>query len=295
VKNSYRENSLTAGRIAGEVRALGKALIQPGASYNDIIAQILALIAAKGAFPAFPPQMALNEVAAHYLPLPDQDIIFSDQLVKLDVGVCVQGAIGDCAVTVDLSGKKQHLIDAAEEALKRAQESVRVGLPLSELGAIIEEAITARGLQPVRNLCGHGLGFYKVHTPPLVPNCKDRSKGVIQPGMTFAIEPFATDGKGWIREEGTATIFSVTKQKAAPSTESSHLLKALSAWKGLPFSLHDALRLAPESALHDLLDAGIVSDYPPLVEIERGWVAQAENTLLVDPQGRVTVTTLVLA
>lgn len=295
MKESYKQNFLQAGRIAKEVRAFGKALIQRGASYNHIIAQILSKIAELGAVPAFPPQMALNEVAAHYLPQPQEDVILSHQIVKLDVGICFQGAIGDCAVTVDLSGTHQRLIDAAEAALKSAEEIIRVGLPIREIGKIIEETITSRGLQPVRNLCGHGLGFYKVHTAPLIPNYHDRSKGVIQPGMTFAIEPFVTTGKGLIHEQGDATIFSMLKNKPAPSPQSRELLETIQEWKGLPFSLHEIVKGQEEArarrALTELVSSGILGGYPPLVEISEGWVAQAENSVLVDEKGTVTITT----
>jgi methionyl aminopeptidase len=293
MKESYKQHFLQAGRIAKEVRAFGKSLIQTGASYNNIIAQILAKIAELGAVPAFPPQMALNEVAAHYLPQPQEDVILSDQIVKLDVGICFQGAIGDCAVTVDLSGTHQQLIDAAEAALKHAEEIIRVGLPIREIGKIIEETITARGFQPVRNLCGHGLGFYKVHTAPLIPNYHDHSKGIIQPGMTFAIEPFATTGKGLIHEQGEATIFSLLKNKPASSPQAQELLETIQGFKGLPFSLHEVVQGQEEArrALAQLVSSGIVGGYPPLVEISGGWVAQAENSVLVDEKGVVTITT----
>lgn len=293
MKESYKQNFLRAGSIAQEVRSFGKSLIQKGASYNTIIAHILSKIAELGAIPAFPPQMALNAVAAHYLPQPQEDIILSDQLVKLDVGVCFHGAIGDCAVTVDLSGQHQHLIDAAEAALKQAGDIIRVGLPIREIGAIIEETITARGLQPVRNLCGHGLGFYKVHTAPLIPNYRDYSKGVIQPGMTFAIEPFVTTGEGLIHEQGEATLFSLLKSKPAGSPQARALVDSLHRFQGLPFALHDLEHGREETrkVLAELVSLGLVGSYPPLVEVSSGWVAQAENSILVDDKGVVTITT----
>jgi methionyl aminopeptidase len=102
MNQKYRENFLKAGQFAAQVRAFGKALIRPGASYNEVMRKINQKIIDLGARAAFPPQIALNQVAAHFLPMPDQDILFSDQVVKLDVGVCFEGAIGDCAVTIDL-------------------------------------------------------------------------------------------------------------------------------------------------------------------------------------------------
>lgn len=296
MKESYKTNFIQAGKIAREVRAFGKSLIVKGASYNEVIRKIYAKIAECGAIPAFPPQIALNEVAAHFLPSPDQDILFSDQLVKLDVGICLDGAIGDCAVSIDLSGKHQHLIDAAELALLAAEKIVRVGLPIRELGAAIEEAITSRGLQPVRNLCGHGLGFFRVHTPPLIPNYADKSKGILQPGMTFAIEPFATNGQGLIHEKGASTLFSLIKKKPGKSPLEETLLTKIDTFHNLPFSLHDLLSCnlplrEVEKGVDSLIAAGLIASYPPLVEIAGGFVAQAENSVLIDPQGNVLITT----
>src|SRR5262245_16761553 len=129
MNKQYKQDFFCAGKLAKEVRAYGKSLILKGASYNEVISQINRNIHELGAKPAFPPQIALNEVAAHFLPSPDEDIVFTDQVIKLDIGVSYNGAIGDCAVTVDLSGRYQSLIDAAEAALANAEKILAVGLP----------------------------------------------------------------------------------------------------------------------------------------------------------------------
>src|SRR5580704_8774317 len=164
MNEQYRQNFLKAGAIARDVRTFGKALIKTGASYNDVIAQVLKKIGELGAIPAFPPQMALDAVAAHFLPQPGYDHIFSKEVVKLDIGVCCEGAIGDCAVTVDLSGQNQTLIDAAEAALANAENILELGLPVREIGKEIARTIASYNLKPVKNLSGHGLGYYRVHT-----------------------------------------------------------------------------------------------------------------------------------
>ena len=296
MKESYKQNFIQAGALAREVRSFGKSLIQKGASYNDVLKKINQKILDLGAIPAFPPQMALNEVAAHFLTEPGEDIIFSDQLVKLDVGVCFNGAVGDCAVTVDLSGKYQHIIDAAEAALLAAEKIIRVGLPIREIGKVIETTILSFGLQPVRNLCGHGLGLYRVHTAPLIPNYDDQCKGYVQPGMTFAIEPFATNGKGMIREKGSSTLFSLLKEKPVSLPLASQLIEKMKTFKALPFCLHDLLSdeillAETKQVLNALVSYGIVGSYPPLVEEANGFVAQAENSVLVDAKGNVLITT----
>lgn len=292
----YKQDFLRAGALASEVRAFGKALIVKGASYNGVIGQIRQKIAELGARPAFPPQIALNDVAAHYLPLPGEDIVFSDQVVKLDVGICYNGAIGDCAVTIDLSGKYQALVDAAEAALLAAEKIIKVGISTCEIGRAIEQEINARGFAPVKNLSGHGLGYYRIHMPPSIPNYDDKSNAIIRPGMTFAIEPFATTGKGFIYDAGNPTIFSFLKTRPLSSPLAKKLLTKIKSFTGLPFALHDLL--APDiniaelqKAVAEMLTAKVIAGYAPLLEKTLGMVAQAENSVLVDKHGQVFITT----
>ena len=296
MKETYKQDFIKAGAIAAQVRAFGKALIIPGASYNAVIKQIYQKIQELGAIPAFPPQIALNDVAAHFLPQPETDIIFSNQLIKLDVGICFNGAIGDCACTVDLSGKYGNIIEAAEAALLNAERIIKVGLPIREIGKIIESTILSFGLKPVRNLCGHGLGFYKIHTAPSIPNCDDRSTGVIKPGMTFAIEPFATNGKGLIYEATNPTLFSFVKARPVQSGFAKALLPKIETFKGLPFSFHNLISedlslIETKLGLNELLALGVIEGYPPLIDEAHGMVAQAENSVLVDKNGQVFITT----
>lgn len=292
----YKKDFIHAGALAHQVRAYGKALIKPGASYNDVIAKINQKIVALGARAAFPPQIALNDVAAHFLPQPDEDIIFSDQIIKLDIGVCYNGAIGDCAVTVDLSGQQQTLVDAVEAALLSAEQSIYVGQPVKEIGRIIEEKIGFYGFSPVRNLAGHGLGYYKIHMPPLIPNYHDKSTAVIKAGMTFAIEPFGTNGKGSIYDAGNPTIFSFVRARSIPLSIKRTLINKIKNFSGLPFAMHDLVGddFSLEEIRHSisiLLKAGVIVGYAPLVEEAHGMVAQAENSVLVDKNGKVFITT----
>ncbi len=292
----YKKDFIHAGMLAKQVRAYGKSLIKKGSSYNNVLSKINQKIISLGARAAFPPQIALNDVAAHFLPQPDEDIIFSEQIIKLDVGICYNGAIGDCAVTIDLSGKYQALVDAAEKALINAEQIIKVGLPVKEIGKIIEDTICSYGLSPVRNLAGHGLGYYKIHTSPMIPNYADQSTAVIKAGMTFAIEPFATNGKGSIFDSGKPTIFSFVPARSVPLTVKRPLIAKMKSFSGLPFAIHDLVdkdfSLAEvRHSIDELLKAGVIVGYAPLVEEGHGMVAQAENSVLVDKNGKVFITT----
>jgi len=296
MNEEYKKDFILAGQIAGAIRKYGKSLIIKGASYNEVITKIRTEIKSLGAIPAFPPQIALDSVAAHFLPMPSHDIIFTNQLVKLDVGVCVNGAIGDCAVSIDLSGKYQHIVDAAEEALKAAESMVKVGVTVSEIGSEIERVITGKGLQPIRNLTGHGLGKYKVHTSPHFPNYNDKSKIALKPGMTFAIEPFATNGAGWIYDAGNATIFSLLKTTNKYIGFVDDVYQNIKQIGKLPFCIHDLITQDTpldivKKALKVMLKDNVIADYGPLIDEKSGVVAQAENSFLIDEEGKVTITT----
>lgn len=296
MNKQYKQDFVRAGAMAREVLAYGKRLIQPGASYNQIIAQVREKIREVGGTPAFPPQMALNDVAAHFLPMPDKEIVLQDQVVKLDVGVSYKGAIGDCATTVDLSGRYHTIVAAAEAALSEAERIIRVGLPLREIGRTIERTIASFGLRPIRNLAGHGLGRHQIHTQPMIPNYDNRSLELIKPGMTFAIEPFATDGRGLIEEAGAAAIFSWVGKGRPQTPLAKSLLATIRSFNGLPFAIHDLIR--PEwpldklrKVLDELQQFEVIYGHAPLIEEPQARVAQAENSVLVDDNGAVVITT----
>jgi methionyl aminopeptidase len=181
-------------------------------------------------------------------------------------------------------------------ALENACNSIKVGMKVCEIGKIIDTTIKSYGLHPVRNLAGHGLGIYKVHMPPTIPNYDDRSTAIIKPGMTFAIEPFATDGEGYIYEVDPARIYAFTANKNAKSVEAKNLLIKIKALKGLPFSLHEILdeNFTLEltiKGIDELMKIGAIDGYGPLIEETGGMVAQFEHSVLVDDEGNVIITT----
>src|SRR3989344_240124 len=142
------DNWRKAGRIAAEALAYGKQLIKPGASLLEVTEKIEKKIHELGGIPAFPAQISCDDIAAHYCAYSDDNIIFKDQLVNLDVGVDVEGAIGDTACCIDLSGKNKKLVDAAEQALNAAVEAVKQKKTLGEIGKAIQTAIESYGFSP---------------------------------------------------------------------------------------------------------------------------------------------------
>ena len=160
------------GRSAGMRR---DQRVEVGASLLDVAEFVEGAIRSRGALPAFPCNISLDRNAAHYTPSPDDKSVFGENMVKLDVGVHVDGYIADAAITVDLSGHDK-LTEASCAGLDAALELVGPGVSTATIGKAIEEAITGYGYKPVSNLTGHGLSRYLAHDEPAVPN-KAMEKG----------------------------------------------------------------------------------------------------------------------
>jgi methionyl aminopeptidase len=176
-----------AGKIAQTCLQYGKSLIVPGASVKEILEKVEQKIHEMGGEPAFPAQISLNATAAHACADFQDETVLSDQVVKIDVGVHRDGYIADNALTVDLSGKYSELLKANREALDAALALVRPGLPISEIGKKVHEIITSYGFSPVRNLSGHGLGHFNVHTKPSIPNFDNGNQNVLEESMVMRL------------------------------------------------------------------------------------------------------------
>lgn len=290
-----KNNFIKAGRISAEALEYGKSLIKKGNSIFDATGKIENKILELGGKPAFPVQFALNEVAAHFcVTEEDRELVFDEQVVSLDLGVHVSGAIGDTAYTVDLSGKYSDLVKAAQKALEEALKIVAAGTELGEIGKIINDTIKGCGFNPVRNLSGHGIDLYNIHTKPTIPNIDNGDKAKLHKGMVFAIEPFATTGAGVVGEKGHPTVFMVEHPRPVRSPITREILKEIANYGGLPFAewwLTRKFGAKAKFALRELNQLGIIHQFPPLVELSSGIVTQAEHSVLIDDEGEVVVLT----
>ncbi len=280
-----------AGKIAAEALEYGKGLIKPGAKLLDVSDLIEKKIEELGAKPAFPCQISCDSIAAHYCADPDDSTVFDKQVCCLDIGVHVDGFIGDTACTVDLSGSYSDLVKASEEALKEAVKIVQIGAVVSEIGKVIQEAISSFGFSPIKNLTGHGLSKFNIHDKPTIPNFDTGDKTVLEKGMVIAIEPFATNGAGMVYEQERANIFSLLQKKPVRSAFAREVLKEIEKYNELPFTTRWLARKTTlpkvNFALRELLRQDIIKQYPPLPEKNKGIVSQAEHSLIVDDKVEV--------
>ena len=117
---------IQAGKIAKEVTDYAKSIIKKDMPLLEIAEKIEAKIIELGAKPAFPVNLGINEVAAHFTPYSDDDTL-ARGLLKVDIGVTVDGWIADTAFSMNLENleENQKLIKASEQALEQALEIYR--------------------------------------------------------------------------------------------------------------------------------------------------------------------------
>ncbi|MFQ5975833.1 MAG: type II methionyl aminopeptidase, partial [Candidatus Hydrothermarchaeales archaeon] len=244
-----------AGIIASEVMEAGLEKIDSGVKLLDVAEFIEKLTVEKGAKPAFPCNISINERAAHYTPVADDKTVFKDgDIVKLDIGMHVEGHIADIARSVLVNGKKNDLIKASEKALEEAIKMIKPGVKTNELGAQIEETIKKAGFLPISNLTGHKLAIYNLHGGLVIPNVKTTHADTIQENDVLAIEPFATDGAGRVVDENDALIFKYLSDRPLRMKESRVILNyAKSNYGNLPFAERWISDLVPKFKLNHAL------------------------------------------
>jgi len=260
----------------------------------EICEQVERHIRSMGCEPAFPCNISINHVAAHYTSfIGDRSTIPPRSLVKIDVGAHVNGFIADVALTVALSEDYEPLVRAAEKALETAINSIRPGVKMSTLGSLIEATIKSLGFKPIRNLSGHMLKQYTLHGEKSVPNVAVDSRASMEAHEVYAIEPFVTNGLGVVTDSPEVYIFRYLSPKKAKKADKEILAAIWDRYKGLPFCDRWVSDLIPQDTLSKLLEllrTGSLYGYHVLVEKGKGLVAQAEHTVIVLEDG-VEVTT----
>lgn len=280
---------------AGEVvcKTLRKAMdtVKPGLRVEALCDDLEAYIISQGAKPAFPVNISINEVAAHYTsPIGDTSCIPENGLVKIDVGAHIDGYIADAAVTVPLTSKYQFFVDASIAALRDVAANLKPGVNLGRLGGVIERAIKSHGLSPVKNLTGHLISRYRLHAGKSVPNVFTITLSKTLPGEIYAIEPFATNGRGFVIEDLNSYIYRLKTIKRVKDSGVKKLLKMIkSRFDGLPFTERWLKGYMDVASLHEnmrkMLSLKIIQEYPVLIEQSGGFVSQVEDTFVITKRG----------
>jgi methionyl aminopeptidase len=286
ILEKYRE----AGLIAAKILRDGAKEIRIGTTYLDIVESIESRVIEEGAALAFPLNLSLNEDAAHDTASPGDPRIFAKgDVAKLDLGVHVDGYIADTATTIDL-GVNSLLVEASRQALEAAISIIRPGVPSGDLGVEIQSAIESRGYRPIANLTGHGLDHYILHRSPTIPNIGIKGGVVLEEGMVFAIEPFATTGSGHVMEKTRKEIYSQISSKPVRIPAGRAILEQIRDRRGLPFSRRWLKERKMDLALPTLIRSQVLHVYPVLSDIPGSLVSQEEHTIIVTADGCIVTT-----
>ena len=276
-----------ACRISAAAIEYGESLMKKGRTVLEVCDAVDAKIVELGGKIAFPSQISLDHTAAHYCCPHDDATVLENQVAKLDAGAHLDGFPGDNALTVDLSGEHSDLVKASRNALDEAIKIIKPGVRLAEIGDVIQSEITDLGFSPIRNLSGHGIGRFDLHTTPTVPNFNNNDPTQLNSGQIIAIEPFATDGEGVVLEATSAEVFVQLARK--PLRSARQILDKIQSYENLPFAKRwltaEYPQMKVELAMRQLEQAGAIKGFPPLVEKARGRVSQAEHTVLVTDSG----------
>lgn len=284
------ENYIHAGKIASTVRENARKKNHIGRTLFEICESIENEITLLGGSPAFPVNVSLNEIAAHYTAEPQDQIQVKDaDVLKIDLGVHINGYIADTAVTVSYNSKYDQLVNIAELTLNEAIKIAKVNTKSNEIGKTIENTIIHNGLKPIQNLSGHSLDQYTVHAGKSIPNIKTfGSSFSLVNNQAYAIEPFVTtrDGLGIVYEGKIKNIFSLISRKPTKDKDLDIFITYLwDRYKTLPFALRWLVKDYDEPVLRDMMGYLIkkknIRSYPILVEGNNKVVSQAEHTFFI--------------
>ena len=285
-----------AGKLAHNALHYGKELIKENNSMLNVTEKIEKYVFDNGGRLAFPTNLAINNVGAHWTPSSKTtDKFKKGDLVKLDVGVHIDGYIGDNALTVEIGTNKYNkMIDASREALNAAIEVAGPGINVGMIGYAVQTTIENHGYKPIANLTGHGIKRYNLHSGISIPNVKENGGSILKAGDIIAIEPFVTDGAGRVGGKRNSNIYHVRQIRNIKDEKAAKMIDEIQRrYKGLPFAerwLHQIQNEHATNSLTKLMRAGIISYFPVLDELGKGMVAQSEHTILITNSGSEVLT-----
>lgn len=303
------ESYIQSGKIVSDIRSEASKMIKDGTLVIDLVEFVESEILKRGAQIAFPCNVSLNEIAAHYTsPAGDETVIRAGDMVKLDLGAMVDGYIADSAITIIADGNidenytqdeinlHEEIVEASAAGLEAAIATVRAGIEVSKIGAAVHEAISEYKLNPIFNLTGHSLEQNNLHAGISIPNYDNHDGYTLDEGQAIAIEPFATNGSGYVNDAPGQYIFSYIANKPFRMKSTQRVLKYIQ--KNNPYVPFSGRWITDEfgerrgnTALKQLSEAMAIYPYAPLREKQDCFVSQKEHTVIVEKEG-CTVTTI---
>ncbi len=294
MEQKEREKWAKSGEIASRLLKKAVQLSKPETPLLEIAEKLEAEVEKQKVKLAFPINLSINEIAAHYSPVYG-DKTTAKGLLKIDLGVSMDGYISDTSRSVDLTpeNKHQYLIKASEEALKEAIKTARENIEVNKIGRSIQQTITQKGFSPIINLSGHAMKRNMLHAGLTIPNYDNKNPSPLKEGI-YAIEPFATYGEGSIYDGKPSGIYMLRDIKPVRDAKAREILEFIhNEYNTLPFSsrwLITKFGLRASLALKSLEQTGLVYQFSQLIEKSHMPVSQAEHTILVE-KGKISVLT----
>ncbi len=294
------EKYVRAGKIASRVREEIKGVVKEGMPLIEVCELVENKIISLGGKPAFPCNISVNEIAAHYTSPPgDKNVIPEKSLVKIDIGVHVDGYIADTATTICFNPEYEDMVYAAEKALEAAINIMRPGALISKVSSKIQATIEHYGFKPIANLTGHEIARYMIHAGRSIPNISHFSINRLRLGHVYAVEPFVTlkSAVGRVGNLPEKYIFRLIKYKSSlKNAEARRLLKFIrDNFRTLPFAERWLIKYYGEASSYrraflELLSSKYLMAYPVFVEVSLKPVAQAEHTVYISDEGAIVLT-----
>jgi len=315
MNNDFLAEYRQGAEVHRQVRKYAKSVIKPGMSLTEIAETIedsvrhltghMGLEEGDNILGgvAFPTGLSLNHCAAHYTPNAGNKMVLKQEdVMKVDFGVHINGRIVDSAFTVAFDPQYDNLLAAVKDATNTGIRAAGIDARLGEIGGEIQEAMesyeveingTTYPVKAIRNLNGHTITQYSIHggsAGKSVPIVKSAGNEKMEEGETYAIETFGSTGKGIVRDDMETSHYAkiADAPKVALRVASAKtLLRSIDKNFGtLPFCRRYLDRLGHDKyllGLNNLVQSGVVQDFPPLVDVKGSYTAQYEHTILLRP------------
>ncbi len=289
-----------AGEIAKKIKDAIRPKIKVGVKAIDIIKEIENMIFDLEAKLAFPINICVNNIAAHYTsPIKDEMVINEGDIVKIDFGVHIDGFCVDNAFTLSFNEDEalKDLVEAPEVAVKAAIMMMKPGVKTNEIGNKIEQIIKGYGFKSIKELGGHSVERWRVHGSKELPNQSSKHGIEIEENEVYAVEVFASTGEGTVHGSGNVHIYSLNPSAGRVPLRRKISRKILGfiskEYKTLPFcerQLIAELKTGISFGLQELKNSGKITQYPVLLERKGVYISQHEETVLITKDGCTQLT-----
>ncbi|KAL2867891.1 peptidase [Aspergillus lucknowensis] len=306
MNNDFLQEYRQGAEVHRQVRQYAQKNIKPGQTLTEIAEGIEDSVRAltghqgleegdniKGGM-GFPCGLSINHCAAHYTPNAGNKMVLQQgDVMKVDFGAHLNGRIVDSAFTMSFDPVYDPLLQAVKDATNTGIREAGIDVRMSDIGAAIQETMesyeveingTTYPVRAIRNLNGHNIDQHVIHGGKSVPIVKGGDQTKMEEGEVFAIETFGSTGKGYVRDDMETSHYALVPnapQVPLRLSSAKNLLNVINKNFGtLPWCRRYLDRLGQEKyllGLNNLVQSGIVQDYPPLCDIKGSYTAQYEH------------------